>query len=95
MCKKKDPCEHGFVMIEHLCKNPPRPGRDFEHVHIMILKLGDPDRNWEDMDQWEHMGLMGFSGPGEKYFLTYEQAEKFYGEGSCHLEHYTPLRVVK
>ena len=85
--------EHVFVMVEHLCKNPPR--REFEHVKVVILKLGDPDRNWEDMDQWESMGLMGFSGPGEKYFLTYEQAEKFYGEGSCHLEHYTPLRAVK
>lgn len=81
-----------FVVIEHLCKNPPRPGREFEYVHMMICKLGDSGMNWEDMDQWESMGL---SGPCEKYYLTYEQAEKFYGEGSCHLEHYTPLRLVK
>ena len=48
--------EHVFVMVEHLCKNPPR--REFEDVKVVILKLGDPDRNWEDMDQWESMGAV-------------------------------------
>ena len=84
--------EQVFVLIEHLCKNPPRRGHKFDHAHMMICKLDDPGMNWEDMDQWESMGP---SGPCEKYLLTYEQAEKFYGEGSCHLEHYTPLRAVK
>lgn len=79
-----------FVIIEHPCQNPPR--RKFEDVKVVICKLDDTGMNWEDMDQWESVGL---SGPCERYLLTYEQAEKFYGEGSCHLEHYTPLRLVK
>lgn len=71
------------VMIEHPCQNPPRD--IFEDIKMVIWKSGDPDMNWEDMDQWESVGL---SGPCEKYVLTYEQAENFYGKGSCHLEHY-------
>ena len=83
------------VLIKHPCQNPLRDA--FEDIKAVVWKLGDPQMNWEDMDQWEGEGLwlVGRTGACKKYLLTYEQAEKFYGEGSCHLEHYTALGVVK